>query len=228
MGRTSYNLQSKLLFFESTLAKGFAQAVMDLQGASPIDSSFPHSWQAEVLSARPLILPARQFAYPVQVEEVERGALEVMVKPPSGSEETAAFLATCALGFSSPLALTGVWATPHPNWMCAMAGGYGYLIDTSDPHRWEQLEYRPITAIQALPGHGLLVFAGFHSLLAWGPGGKAWQTARLSWEGVRITGMEGDTLLGLGWELKTDRELEFAVDLKTGEHRGGGYLVENS
>jgi hypothetical protein len=190
-----------------------------------IDSSFPHAWQAEVLPARPLILPARQFVYPVQVEEVERGALEVMVKPPSDSAEASSFLATCALGFSSESALTGVWAAPHPNWMCAVAGGYAYLIDTSEPRRWEQVEYRPVTEIRPLPGHQLLVFAGFHSLLAWGPGGKAWQTARLSWEGMRITGMEGDTLFGLGWELKTDREIEFAVNLKTGEHRGGGYLL---
>jgi hypothetical protein len=188
-----------------------------------IDLSFPHAWEAEILPARPLILPARQFVYPVQVEEVERGALEVLVRPPSGSSEAAPFLATCALGFSGPLALTGVWAAPHPDWICAVAGGYGYLIDTSAPARWEQLEYRPVTAIRALPGHGLLVFAGFHSLLAWGRDGAAWQTARLSWEGVRITGIEGDTLIGLGWELESDRELEFAVNLKTGEHRGGGY-----
>jgi hypothetical protein len=29
----------------------------------------------------------------------------------------------------------------------------------------------------------------------------------------------------MGWDMTTDRELEFLVNLKTGEHRGGGYLV---
>ena len=48
-----------------------------------IDSTFAHAWQAEVLAARPLILPGRQFVYPAQVEEVERGALEVMIRPPN-------------------------------------------------------------------------------------------------------------------------------------------------
>jgi hypothetical protein len=71
----------------------------------------------------------------------------------------------------------------------------------------------------------LLLFSSFHSLLAWGREGKAWQTARLSWDGVRITEVRGDTLLGTGWEMSTDRELEFAVNLKTGEHRGGGYVT---
>ena len=47
-----------------------------------IDFSFAHTWQAEVLASRPLILPGRQFVYPAQVEEVERGALEVLIRPP--------------------------------------------------------------------------------------------------------------------------------------------------
>jgi hypothetical protein len=31
--------------------------------------------------------------------------------------------------------------------------------------------------------------------------------------------------MGFGWELKTDQELPFEVDLKTGKHSGGGYRV---
>jgi hypothetical protein len=50
--------------------------------SSPIvDLSFPHRWEAEILSARPLILPPRHFVYPRSAEEVERGALEVLVRP---------------------------------------------------------------------------------------------------------------------------------------------------
>ncbi len=105
------------------------------------------------------------------------------------------------------------------------AGGYAYLIDTREPARWEQVEYRPVTEIRALAEQDLLLFSSFHSLLAWGREGKAWQTGRLSWDGVRITEVRGATLFGLGWEMRTDRELEFEVNLKTGEHRGGGYLA---
>src|SRR5579863_5861468 len=49
--------------------------------ASVVDFSFPHRWKAEILAARPLILPPRHFVYPREVEEIERGALEVMVRP---------------------------------------------------------------------------------------------------------------------------------------------------
>jgi hypothetical protein len=184
-----------------------------------IDSTFAHTWQAEVLASRPLILPQRQFVYPAQVEEVERGALEVMIRPAAERP----FLATCALGFAGSGVPTGVWTCPHPSWICIAAGGYAYLIDTMKPGRWEQVEYRPVTEIRALAQQELLLFCGFHSLLAWGREGKAWQTGRLSWDGVRITAVREATLFGLGWEMKTDRELEFKVNLQTGEHCGGGY-----
>ena len=41
-----------------------------------IDLTFPHHWQAQILSARPLILPNRHFVYPRDAEEVslERSA----------------------------------------------------------------------------------------------------------------------------------------------------------
>jgi hypothetical protein len=186
-----------------------------------IDSTFAHDWEAEVLASRPLILPGRQFVYPVQVEEVEHGALEIMIRP-AGS---APFLATCALGFAGSAVPTGVWACPDAAWVCAVAGGYAYLIDTRDPARWEQVVYRPVTAVTVVADQDLLLFSSFHSLLAWGREGKAWQTGRLSWDGIRITSIERGTLLGFGWDLKTDQELLFEVDLKTGKHTGGGYLV---
>ena len=186
-----------------------------------IDFTFAHDWQAEVLSARPLILPKRQFVYPAQVEEVERGALEVLIRPAGGEQP---FLATSALGFADPAVPTGVWSCPDPASICIAAGGYAYLINTHDPAQWEQVEYRPVTEIRALFEHALLLFGGFHSLLAWGNAGKQWQTDRLSWDGVRILAIEGDTLTGLGWDMRTDQELSFEVNLKTGHHRGGGYL----
>ena len=69
----------------------------------------------------------------------------------------------------------------------------------------------------------LLVFVGFHAMVAWGVDGLAWQTARLSWEGIRVSGVEEGALLGFGWDMRTDREVGFSVDLKTGAHTGGGF-----
>lgn len=179
-----------------------------------IDLSFPCKWQAEILAARPLILPPRHFVYPRAAEEVERGALEVMIRPEGPN--AVPFLATCALGFRDPAAPTGLWSAPNPEEVCAVAGGYAYLIDTTAPERFTMLPYRPALEVRAVVEEQLLLFVGHHSLLARGPGGMAWESAKLSDEGVTITSIEGRVLRGTGWEMKTDREKLFAIDLGTG------------
>lgn len=179
---------------------------------STIDLTFPHSWQAEILPTRPLILPPRSFVYPRQAEEVERGALEVLVRHAAAEP----FLATCALGFRDPAAPSGLWSCPNPQEICAIAGGYTYLIDTIAPERFTMLPYRPVLEVRALAAERLLLFAGHRSLLAWGADGQAWETERLSDEGVTITSVQGSILHGTGWEMRTDKETAFAIDLRTG------------
>ena len=113
-----------------------------------IDLSFPHRWQAEILAAQPLILPPRHFIYPQAAEEVERGALEVLIRPDASDAQP--FLATCALGFRDPAAPTGLWSTPKPEEICAVAGGYAFLIDTTSPDRFIMIPYRPALEIRRL------------------------------------------------------------------------------
>jgi len=50
-----------------------------------------------------------------------------------------------------------------------------------------------------------------------------WESARLSWEGIQITGIDGDVLHGTGWSLMTDQEVAFSLNLRTGQHQGGGF-----
>ncbi len=180
--------------------------------AAGVKGEFARRWEAEILAGRPLILPPRHFVYPKQAEEVERGALEVVVRP-VGAEP---FLATCALGFRDPAVPTGVWAAPKAEEMCAVAGGYAYVIDTTAPERFAMVAYRPVLEVRAVAAKGLLLFVGHYSILAWGAEGMAWESEKLSDEGVTITGIEGDVLRGMGWEMRTDRETGFAVDLGTG------------
>jgi hypothetical protein len=179
-----------------------------------IDLSFPHRWQAEILSARPLILPPRHFVYPRAAEEVERGALEAMIRP--GAPDAQPFLATCALGFRDAAAPSGLWSAPKPEEICAVAGGYAYLIDTETPDRFTMIPYRPVLEVRAVIAEGLLLFVGHHSILAWERGGQAWESVKLSDEGVTIAGIDDGVLCGKGWEMKSDREKPFKLDLRTG------------
>jgi len=179
-----------------------------------LDLSFPHLWQAEMLPARPLILPPRHFVYPQAAEEVERGALELLIRPDAPDAQP--FLATCALGFRDPAAPTGMWSTPKPEELCAVAGGYAYLIDTTSPDRFIMIPYRPVLEIRPLVEMDLLLFVGHHSILAWGRQGQAWESEKLSDEGVTITKIDSGSLRGTGWEMKTDQEQPFAIDLRSG------------
>ena len=114
--------------------------------------SFPQTWTARILTAPPLIAPARQYVYPQHIpgeeDAMNRGALLVDIKPAAVANFPAAgnFLATCALGFRDPSLPTNIFPCPHP-----------------------------------------------------------------------------DHLHGTGWNLQTDRELPFTVDLLTGTHTGGGF-----
>jgi hypothetical protein len=179
-----------------------------------VDLSFPHRWQAEILPARPLILPPRHFTYPLVADEIERGALEVLIRPES--HQLHPFLATCALGFRDPAVPTGLWSAPHPEEICAVSGGYAYIIDTANPGSFSMIPHRPVLEIRTLPARGLLLFIGHHSILAWGHNGQAWQSQKLSDEGITITGLDAGLLRGQGWDLMTDKDTSFALDLATG------------
>jgi hypothetical protein len=185
--------------------------------------AFPHTWTARILTAPPLIAPARQFVYPQFIpgeeDAMNRGALLLDIKPAN----TPNFLATCALGFRDPSLPTGIHPCPRPDDLLALAGGYAYLIDTSAPDHSVHLPLRPVTQVLAVPTANLILLAGFHHVLAVGPTGIAWQSARLSWEGLTMTEAHDDTLHGLGWNMRTDREVPFVLNLANGTHTGGGY-----
>ena len=186
-------------------------------------TSFTQSWIAEILTTPPLIAPARQFMYPMRVageeDAMQRGALQLLIKPATGGT----FLATCALGFRDKSLPTGIFACPAPDDMLAVAGGYAYLVNTTAPERCVHLPLRPVTQIVSAVEEGLLLLSGFHTVAAVGANGMLWETARLSWEGVRLGEVRDSKLHGEGWDMHTNREVPFAIDLCTGLHEGGGF-----
>jgi hypothetical protein len=221
--------------------------------APTFDGSFAHNWTAEILPNRPMILPARHYVYPAAVEEVELGALEVLIQsgnPPPATDayvpKLQPFLATCALGFRDTATPTGIWAMPDPDWLCAASGGYVYLIDTTTPETFVHLRYRPVLEIctycpgrvgrsantfaedgaQSSPcdaqsaNESLILFISHHTVLAWGVKGEAWESERLSSEGITMAGIEIEDgipkLRGHGWDLMTDKDTPFTLDLRTG------------
>ena len=188
-----------------------------------MSEGFARSWTAEVLKAPPLIAPVRQYVWPMRVageeDALARGALLLMVRPREGGS----YLVTCALGFADASLPTGVWGCPVEDEMCAVAGGYAYVARASKPEACSMVGLKPVVAVVPAVSAGLLLFVGFHRIVAWGRAGVAWETARLSWEGVRVVAVEEREIVGFGWNLVSDAEVEFRVNLRTGKHVGGGW-----
>ena len=190
-------------------------------------NAFPKTWEARLLPELPLIIPARGFVYPLHIPGEEaamgRGALLLDVKPANGTN----FLAQCALGFLDPSLPTGLFTCPRADDLLAIAGGYAYLVDTLAPERCLHLPLRPVTKILSAPDPdgqaGLILLAGFHNIIAIDSNGLRWQSARLSWEGVTMIEVRDGHLHGTGWNMRTDREVPFSIDLATGQHEGGGF-----
>ena len=90
------------------------------------------------------------------------------------------------------------------------------MLRVHHPEHATHIPLKPVVEVRVLPTHSLLIFAGFHTILAWGTDGEAWHSPKLSWEGIRITGIKGYILHGTGWDLLTDREYPFALNLRTG------------
>jgi hypothetical protein len=182
------------------------------------DFAFPHNYQVGMLEAAPPVHPIEKlYHYPAELEEGDRSGAYLRVTPQHGP----AWVGFFALGFDSDQVVNQVCSTPDPERFCLVVGGYAYLVKASDPADWLRVEQRPVVDLRVLPQHGLLLFAGFTSITAVGSSGIAWTTERLSWEGLTISEIEGDRLLGHGWNALADKDVPFEVDLKTGKHMGG-------
>ena len=137
---------------------------------------FRTSWTAEVLAGTPMIAPARSYVWPMRIageeEALARGAVNVMVRPRTGGN----YLVTAALGFKDPSVPTGVFGCANEDEICVVAGGYAYLAKADEPEAVTLLAMKPVVEVREAAEAGLLLFVGFHTVLAWGSEGPAWET----------------------------------------------------
>src|SRR5579862_5989035 len=157
------------------------------------DFTFPRNYEVRILEAAPPVHPLEKlYHYPVELEECDRSGAYVRVTPKTGTAWTGFF----ALGFESDQVVSQVCSCPDPDSFCTVVGGYAYIVKANNPAQWTRVEQRPVVDLRVLSQHGLLLFAGFTTITAVGSSGIAWTTERLSWEGLTITDLKGDQLMG--------------------------------
>jgi hypothetical protein len=182
------------------------------------DFRFRRNYEVKALPSAPPVHPVEKLHhYPVELEERDRSGQYLKIIPQGGSPWFGFF----AAGFESSQVIHAVLSCPDPDLVCAISGGYAYVVKTRNPEQWFRIEQRPVVEFLTLVSEQLILFTGFTSITALGPNGVAWTTERLSWEGVTITGIRSGMLHGVGWDAMSDKECPFQVDLGTGTHKGG-------
>lgn len=177
---------------------------------------FPAEYELECLEELQAGHTRRLF-FPGGTSDGGHDGINVQVSPHEGTE----WVGTFALGHFGPRAITGLWTTPNPSSLCVVAEGQGYMVDARNPQQCEAVPIVPVLAVRSSAKYQLLIFSNHTELLAYGSTGIAWRTKRLSWDSLKLTTMSDDELCGVFWDIRSESEQSFAVNLADGTHTGG-------
>ncbi len=181
-----------------------------------IDGTFAHFYECERLTETPRTAQPHYY-YPGAFTEGGRDGILVEVRPQSGQ----AWLGTFAFSQVTPKGFSGVFTTPDPERVCIVSRGEGYIVSAARPTAWEAVRATPIIDVRLVRAQGIIVFANFTELVAYGSAGIKWRTKRLTWDSLKITEVTDTFIKGEFWDIRTEAMGSFIVDLATGTHQGG-------
>lgn len=184
-----------------------------------IDNPFPSLFEFRILTEIGSGDTRRMF-FPGAVKSGGHDGINVRIVPHEGE----AWVGTFASGRFGNKAITGVFATPNPSKLCVVAGGQAYVVDVTNPKAHEEISLVPIIAVRSSEKYRLLIFANHTELLAIGDNGIAWRTERLSWDGLKLTAMDDENIRGVFWDIQSESERSFIVNLADGTHVGGAFV----
>jgi len=112
--------------------------------------------------------------------------------------------------------LTGVYACPNPDQVCAVVAGSGYLVDTRAPSNYQVLPMHPVLVLQRANGTGSVLCSGFIDLLLIDEHGLLWVSDRLCLDDLQVRNIDRSTISCTGRQIQAD-ETWFSVSLDTGQ-----------
>jgi hypothetical protein len=174
-----------------------------------------NEYEAELISApiddgqKPVVFDAGSGT----AAENGAGALIVRFSGPS------TWLASFAPGHGSYCGVARLWESDD---FVVVSHGQAYVVDAAG-QELRRCFGGFVEWLLVIPHLDLLVF---HNRL-WVEGlfssGFAWQTRRLSWDGIRALAIDGDALVGEAHDPSAQTWFRFSIDLCTGEAEGGSY-----
>jgi hypothetical protein len=181
------------------------------------DFSFFRRYGCEIVDELPARGAPTHYYYPGGTMVGGRDGVVVRIVPERGMT----WFGTFAFGKFGEQGLTKVVSMPDPERVCVVSRGAGYIVSVRDARSWEVVRAIPVVDVRSVPGAGLVLFANFTELVAYGVGGVRWRTKRLAWDGLTLTEVTDEKVVGEYWDIRSQATQTFEIDLATGASRGG-------
>lgn len=95
------------------------------------------------------------------------------------------------------------------------------MVMSDEPSRYEDIPVYPVMGVFPAREANLLLFSDYTSIAAYGIDGKAWQSDRISWDGLRISEVTAKHIKGIAWSAPEGKEVQFLLDITSGRQVGG-------
>jgi hypothetical protein len=186
----------------------------------PLELDFPVSYELEQLNRIDRSGGRRAYGFPDAVlldrqqELADRPILGVT--PEAGEPWVGVFYGG---DYKAPAsAPSRLIAWPDARSFCVLYGGSAVVVRADDPQKTYEIDTYPVTQMFVAAERGIVVFADFTNLTAYGGAGLLWRSQRLALDEVRVEGIEGDALTVYGFFGGSSNRL--TVDVATGQASG--------
>jgi len=176
------------------------------------DLKLPHDYQLAELEELQNGFDIHYFS---ESNSGEGGNVGVIIKMTSSAMKS--WLGVFAFGMG---AFSGVYAMPGKRTFCVVSKGNGYIVSVDQPESFKIVECDPVTDVKVSTEHNIVIFASYTELVAYGEIGLLWRSDRLAFDGLRITNVDGDFILGKYFDLRSEKMEKFSVNLSDGTHTG--------
>jgi hypothetical protein len=126
-----------------------------------------------------------------------------------------------AFGMNGNLATQAIVPLPNSDRVLVVSNGDGFIIRESVCGEFEKVRAVPVRSVHVIESHRIVVLADDTSLSAYGQNGLVWETNRIAWHELRVESVTGNEISCKTFDIRSDEDVSFTVDLETGNCHGG-------
>jgi hypothetical protein len=181
-----------------------------------IDNRFSKNYEYQILTEIPNgNYP--HFYYPGGQKNGGKDGILVKVIPNDAKE----WIGTFAKGSISSNSLNCILSWINPDKICIVSLGTGFVVDVNFPEKYHELDIDPIFYAGSILERKLVIFASYTYISAYNNEGLCWETERISFDDLQISGIDDSFVRGTYFDSRSNDWSKFKVDLSNGKVYGG-------